>query len=194
MSLSDAIYRGALYQSDEQLFGAVAPEESALPGQIATELRDPADERATTRFYAPLAIGNHVDHQLCFAAGLLLAAGGWDVWFYEDLPYALPSGAVSSRLEVIAATWEAVAPPTLLAGHLEPAARVPIAAVWDRKLRAILSYASQVRTVFRQIAPNDDVPAAVEAALRDYAERVGDGILAELMWRVGEVDEASNAS
>jgi LmbE family N-acetylglucosaminyl deacetylase len=190
LSLRDAIYRGAWYQSDVQLFGAIAAEEVALPGQIAAEVCDPTDDRATTRFYVPLAVGNHVDHQLCFAAGLDLAAAGWDVWFYEDIPYGLQPGALDRRLDQIDADWETIAPPALRGGHLEPAGRVVVTDVWDRKLRAILAYASQVRTIFRQIAPNGDVPAAIEAALRQHALREGDGNLVEQVWRIAGSDEA----
>lgn len=40
-----------------------------------------------TIIYAPLAIGNHVDHQLARVLALQLIKAGWQVWFYEDYPY-----------------------------------------------------------------------------------------------------------
>lgn len=207
MSLCDAIYRGQWYQNANQLLGTVATAEAALPNQITAELRDATDLQATTRFYVPLGVGNHVDHQLSFAAGLDLVASGWDVWFYEDLPYALTARALDRRLDQIAASWEAVAPAALQDGFMEPVARIDITEVWETKLAAILAYASQLSSVFhlqqpllrrlrgklayasrvpaiiRHVAPDASMPR-IEAALRDYASRHGDGLLVEQMWQV----------
>jgi len=38
--------------------------------------------------YAPLALGNHIDHRIVFEAACALIAFGYSVTFYEDLPYA----------------------------------------------------------------------------------------------------------
>ncbi len=38
--------------------------------------------------YAPLALGNHIDHYILFEVAADLAAEGYDVNYYEDLPYA----------------------------------------------------------------------------------------------------------
>lgn len=43
---------------------------------------------ADFRIYAPLGIGNHVDHQIAFNCGLELIKEGYPVFFYEDFPYA----------------------------------------------------------------------------------------------------------
>jgi hypothetical protein len=48
--------------------------------------------------YAPLAAGNHVDHQLLRAAAGRLAAEGYRVAYYEDYPYAEQAGAVEAAL------------------------------------------------------------------------------------------------
>lgn len=207
MSLCDAIYRGQRYQNANQLLGPVATAEAALPHQITAELREATDVQATTRFYAPLGVGNHVDHQLSFAAGLDLVASGWEVWFYEDLPYALKAGALDRRLDQIAASWGAVAPAVLQDGFMEPVARIDITEVWETKLAAILAYASQlssafhlqrpplhrllgklarasrVPTIIRHVAPGVSIPR-IDAALRDYASRHGEGSLVEQMWQV----------
>ncbi|MCI5130985.1 MAG: hypothetical protein D3904_05540, partial [Candidatus Electrothrix sp. EH2] len=49
-------------------------------------LSDKHDEE--TVFYAPLAIGNHIDHQIIHQVGLALHDAGLKVLFYEDYPYA----------------------------------------------------------------------------------------------------------
>jgi LmbE family N-acetylglucosaminyl deacetylase len=181
LSFRDAIYRGDRYASEEQLFGPIAADERDLPSRLADELRDESNDRGTTRFYVPLGVGNHVDHQLCFAAGLELADGGWDVWFYEDLPYGLQPGALERRLEQLAAAWRSGSS-TARTRRLEPVARIDIASVWPIKVASILAYESQVPTIFRSITPDGSVDD-IERALREYALRAGDGILGEQLWR-----------
>ncbi len=190
LSFPDAIYRGTAYHSDAQLFGKVAAADAALPAAIVTEFQDASDDKATTRYYVPLGAGNHVDHQLCFAAGLDLAANGWDVWFYEDLPYALIPGAVETRLDQLAATWAAIAPPALQAARLAPVARVNIMDTWQTKLAAILAYPSQVAGIFRAVSPEGEIEA-IEAAMLDYAMRAGDGFPAEQMWHLTLAEASS---
>ena len=55
---------GDSYLSDEDLFGSPATEEASLPGAIAASLDLAASPDATTRIYAPLGVGKHVDHQI----------------------------------------------------------------------------------------------------------------------------------
>ena len=98
----DAIYRGERYLSDDDLFGAVKTDEADLADKIIDELRLCADGASNTRIYAPLAIGHHVDHQHAYLAGLELIRRGWEVWFYEDLPYGLKPANVDARREQIA--------------------------------------------------------------------------------------------
>jgi LmbE family N-acetylglucosaminyl deacetylase len=91
LALVDCIYRrgpgGPYYSSDEELFGAVHPEDAGLVKilreQFAALARAGAGELAV---YAPLGLGNHVDHQL-----VRQAAEGWrgdEIVYYEDYPYA----------------------------------------------------------------------------------------------------------
>ena len=87
----DCIYRGdgevVFYTSNEAIFGAVHPADASL---VETLVRDLATLgpllTPEAAIYAPLAIGNHIDHQL-----LRRAAERWrgrDLLFYEDYPYA----------------------------------------------------------------------------------------------------------
>jgi LmbE family N-acetylglucosaminyl deacetylase len=188
LSWSDAIYRGTSYQDDEQLRGPIADSEAALPAQIAAELASRSPSRASTRFYAPLGVGRHVDHQICFAAALELLADGWEVWFYEDIPYALVRNALEERLTQVNDAWEIMAPAAVCVRRLEPADRINISSVWDKKLAAILAYPSQVPTIFRHLA-RDYSEASIDAVLRGYAARRV-GTLCEQMWRLGsEISE-----
>jgi LmbE family N-acetylglucosaminyl deacetylase len=167
----DAIYRGRHYESDEQLFGRVAAAEAELTGRIMASLGLGEATDAAVRVYAPLGVGNHVDHQHGFAVGVALAGAGWAVWFYEDQPYALNEGALDRRLAALAAT------------PVEPAAVIDVGSTWETKLDAILAYQSQLATVFRYVGAGSSRPE-IDARMREDAERIGNGVPAERFWRL----------
>lgn len=166
----DAIYRGHRYLSDDHLFDRPVPDEAALPDAIIAALQLGRDPKPDVRVYAPIGIGGHVDHQLTFEAGRRLANAGWDVWFYEDVPYAMKPGAPSTRFAAIGET------------ALAPVAAVPAAAGWERKIAAVLCYPSQLETVFRQYVGIGTRREEISAALADYARKAGAGTLAERFW------------
>lgn len=167
----DAIYRGERYLGDPDLFGEVRADEGTLASDIIGELRLVESEKDSTRVYLPLAIGWHVDHQVAFQAGVSLDRGGWEVWFYEDLPYALKPGILADRIE------RAGVPVTV-------AARVPVDETWEAKIDAIMAYPSQLATIFNYVEAGSS-RAEIESLLRGYAEEAGDGVPVERYWRVG---------
>ncbi len=171
----DAIYRGEVYISNDDLFGSPAAAESSLPGEIVASLGLTTTPDPAARIYAPLGIGHHVDHQTVFRAATELASRGWEVWFYEDIPYALKPNALSLRLDHIGETTK-----------FEPVARIPVHFAWEQKLDAILSYPSQLETVFRSYVGVGATREEISAALRAYAQAVGDGMLAERFWRLSD--------
>lgn len=179
LSLFDAIYRGDHYTSDARLFGPPASAEDGLPARIVAEAIAATPRDADTggdagvRYYAPLAVGGHVDHRLAFRAARLLHEAGHEVWLYEDLPYAMIGSNLSERLEAIAAEGLAI----------EVAARVPVAVAWDRKLDAIMAYPSQLQTVFGNYAGVDPTRPAIAGALERYHRRLGDDQPVERFWR-----------
>ena len=86
----DCIYRGDgeifFYTSNEALFGAVHPADAPLVETLVRDLAALGPLAPEATVYAPLAIGNHIDHQL-----LRRAAERWrsrDLQYYEDYPYA----------------------------------------------------------------------------------------------------------
>lgn len=166
----DAIYRGERYLSNEGIFGAVAPDEATLSVAIIDVLRLEAGERSTTRLYAPLAIGNHVDHQIAFAAGQRLSADGWDVWFYEDLPYALKPGSREGRFSEADAV-------------LRVAGVIDVTATWEQKISAIMAYPSQLATVFAYVDAGSSRDE-IEAIMARYAKENGQGTYAERFWKI----------
>ena len=168
----DAIYRGRNYLGNPMLFGEIAAAERDLPDAVAAAVLGQAGPPAGARLYAPLGVGNHVDHQVAFLAGALLAANGWDVWFYEDLPYAINPGARDARVAALAAT-----------NPVEVAATIDVRPVWGAKLDAILAYPSQLATVFDYVG-SGATPREIDATMRRYAESVGNGVASERFWRL----------
>lgn len=165
----DAIYRGDRYTSDPVLFSRPAEDEADLPRQIAEAagLSGPAD--SAVRVYAPLGIGFHVDHQHAFIAGLRLAREGWEVWFYEDLPYALRDGAKDRRLAAIGTMVKS--------GPL-----VDVEPVWTEKIDAIMAYPSQLSTIFGDYVGVGSTRDAIDGAMSRYAREAGGGRRAEHFW------------
>ena len=88
--IPDCIYRQdhrtgiPLYTTEESLFGPVNPEEKELAARIADIMAGLPDAE---QVFAPLGVGNHVDHQLT-----RLAAERWiepeSLIYYEEYPYA----------------------------------------------------------------------------------------------------------
>jgi LmbE family N-acetylglucosaminyl deacetylase len=171
----DAIYRGHVYLSDDDLFGVPATTEASLPGAIVDSLQLGESPDSGTRIYAPLAVGKHVDHQLVHQTAKNLARTGWEVWFYEDIPYSLKPHALENRLAEIVEAAES---------RLEPVATVAAEPVWERKIDAILCYPSQLETVFKQYVGVGTSRGEISEALSRYAASVGDGTLVERYWRL----------
>lgn len=132
--VSDCIYRRhpqtnePLYASEEAIFGPIQEAEMELIAQIAMKM---ADLPHSGRVLAPLAIGNHVDHQLTRRAAEL--AFGQRLAYYEDYPYnqrLYPAGNLP--------------PPPQLTPQLWPLSRPAIQA----RLSAIAAYQSQLTSLF----------------------------------------------
>jgi LmbE family N-acetylglucosaminyl deacetylase len=94
LDMPDAVFRG--YEGDAELLGTPREDDGAPFEQLRVEI----DRLEPQRVYFPLAVGGHVDHQLCRAVGVRLleeprrwVMPGPDyagmVAFYEDFPYAL---------------------------------------------------------------------------------------------------------
>ena len=93
LDLPDAVYRG--YENDHQLLGTPRDDDEPPYDLLRQEILRLEPQMV----YFPLAVGNHVDHQLCREVGLAMLAEGrrWvmpapdfagRMTFYEDFPYA----------------------------------------------------------------------------------------------------------
>lgn len=153
LDLLDAIYRlPEAYQDEATLFGMPAPGDP-LAAQIFAALERLVARYPYAVFYAPLAIGHHVDHQAAFLAATRLAHAGYSVAFYEDFPYVTVDGALGQRL-------------TELGGQEAfSTTMISIDSVLARKIAAIDAYASQLTVLF------GDSPSMAQAVI-SYAERL----------------------
>ena len=156
----DCIYRGQesggewYYPSIEAIFGEVHPADERLPTELAAVLTDFIPRGEDTTLYAPLTVGNHVDHQLTFAAAYALKEQGWHVQFYEDYPYVETEGALSAALAHRGADrWQA---------RVIPLTEEDLAA----KIRAIACYRSQLDALFGG-------RERMSARVKEYTARVG---------------------
>jgi LmbE family N-acetylglucosaminyl deacetylase len=165
LSAPDCIYRVAasgahLYPSEESLFGELQLSELNLIRRTADEIVRLLRTFQRPRLYAPLGLGHHVDHQLTRQAA---EVAGRVYAYFEDYPY------VERNQEDTRAALEPKLSPELI--YLTPADL-------EAKVQAIAAYASQLSTFWED-------GAAMAAAIRDFAGRVGEGRPAERLWRPG---------
>jgi len=179
LNFPDAIYRGNLrrgewfYTDNQTLFGAVHPAEQNLPQMLAQSLRSYLQQYAIadepTVFYVPLAVGNHVDHQLTCRATKYLVHPGDELFFYEDYPYTQWNPADRNRaLQMCAAQGN---------GSDWVSQLVPLMdAELQTKLAAIAEYKSQLAILFGS-AP------AMRTQVTAFAHATGGDVPAEKLWK-----------
>jgi LmbE family N-acetylglucosaminyl deacetylase len=165
----DAIYRDDRYNSDPDIFGSIHPDDVELVDAVLAELLrrlgHATDEKHV--YYVPLAVGNHVDHQLTLMVGRRLADAGHAVWAYEDFPYAGDPAWADGVLQQVRSV-------TSSGSRLESLSVEQI----ECKVTAVLCYRSQLDVIFR-------FQGDPEQSIRRYAEVVGGGKPAERFWRIG---------
>jgi LmbE family N-acetylglucosaminyl deacetylase len=149
LNFPDCIYRrhpvtgASLYCTEDEIFGRLHPADFSLATKVAQTLTGLVDRSGGATIYAPLATGNHVDHQVVAAAALQMLADGHRVTFYEDYPYAEERAAL-----VTAKAW--------LGGDRWRMECLPLApANLEAKIAAVLRYRSQLSTFFESDAEVD---------------------------------------
>jgi LmbE family N-acetylglucosaminyl deacetylase len=182
LNLNDCIYRGQpeqaewYYNSGDQLFGQLHPDDLPLVERITTALEELAPTEPGTILYAPLGVGNHVDHQLVHRAARQLRQQGWRVAFYEDYPYVDPESRFASQrpehfnLALVLAAHQAL--------KLQPERTFLSAAALAAKIKSVEAYASQLAVLFGG-------EAVMAQRITQYAQAVGQGQPAERMWLAG---------
>lgn len=152
----DAIYRPPggpfLYTNHDEVFGPIHPDERDYPVALAARCDALAVGLHDATWFAPLAVGGHVDHRIARDTGFILHAHGHRVEFYEDFPYAARWQEVAEVLDASHHTWQ----PILTAIDIEG------------KIALVRAYASQLTAVF-----GDET--LVESTIRDYAAALAAG-------------------
>ena len=159
--LLDAIYRvPEAYVDNSRLFGTPIPDDPLL-SQTRRLLQELQRHASRATFYAPLGVGNHVDHQIVYVAAQQVA--GAAVAFYEDFPYMLWPNAFEQRMQAL--------------GERFVASTIDIDATLARKIGAIAAYATQLSSLF-------DRPDEMAQIVSDYAEslRPDTGTYGERVW------------
>jgi LmbE family N-acetylglucosaminyl deacetylase len=169
----DCVYRidrlgRALYPSEQSLFGSPHPDDRAA-ALLPTVVLPP--EESVRILYVPLGVGNHVDHQIVRAWGVVL--GKHNPWlalkFYEEYPYTQDKSAIDKALTFFAACQ----PPLRLEREIIPLNEAEVSA----KLSAIRCYESQISTFWTDAA-------TMETATRQAMNAAGGGQPAERYWTV----------
>jgi LmbE family N-acetylglucosaminyl deacetylase len=160
LDLHDCIYRRApngeyLYPSEESLNGGLQPLDQYWIDRLYQELKRDIPPRA--RLVCPLAIGNHVDHQLTRAAVERLPHR---LWYYADYPYV--QRKPEQLQELLEQGWQT--------RHF----RISVSglAAWQASIAA---HASQISTFWPTIP-------AMQEAIRSYWEMEN----ATNLWQKGE--------
>lgn len=171
-----------LYASEEALFGPISSTERGLAYELAQAFASLAPEPGRCRLYAPLALGNHVDHQHVNRAALHLQRAGYVVRYYEDYPYIIrEETALQARLGKRLERWQA----EVIALDKE-AMRV--------KVEAVSAYRSQLGVLFGSGGRGHlaDVAPAMEAFGRQVAQDANIELFAERLWRLRPLELATS--
>ena len=170
----DCIYRRHpdsgkfLYASEQALFSPMDPADRKLVQQLLGECR-PSFQEATSILYAPLSVGQHVDHQVVLRAALELRMSGFQVRFFEDYPYA------GDRRKLTRALRAWFCPPS-------PVIQCLTEQDLEAKISAIGMYRSQLAVLFGN-------EASMAQQVRAYALAVAGGQqYGERYWQVGEFE------
>ena len=113
----DAIQRHRRYASLAGITAPVGQREARLRSEVANEVARIGRCWPTARLYFPLAVGNHVDHQIVAAAGFDLhrsdVRAGREITYFEDVPYVCIPHLLRQRFEQAGIASAPGAPPSV---------------------------------------------------------------------------------
>src|SRR5260221_1269616 len=170
LDVPDCIYRLnpasglPLYASEAALFGSMHPSELTLIRRTATKLATLLHGFGRHHLYVPLGVGQHVDHQLARRAAEV--AGGVFAYF-EDYPYIANEGDRWNGPGALGPHGRSLAPELIYLSEADLHARVA----------AMACYASQLSSFWAS-------PQAMDQAVRQFAQHVGQQAPPQRLWRV----------
>ncbi len=164
LDLLDAIYRVPdAYHDETTLFDLAVPGDPLGPA-LRTQIAALVARYPNAIFYAPLAVGMHVDHQITYTVASEFVRGGVNIAFYEDFPYVAEPNALERRLG------------TLGGAELFLPMVINIDTTLARKISAIESYTSQIGTLFGDLSTMAARVTAYAESLRPDAGTYGERI------------------
>ena len=98
--IPDCIYRrdpgtgGYMYADEAALNGMLQPGDFQVIHSLQDEVKQP--QHLDANFVCPLALGNHVDHQLTRSAAEGISNS---YWYYADFPYVLHDATMLEQME-----------------------------------------------------------------------------------------------
>lgn len=173
LEIPDCVYRSAdgvaLYPTEEALWGYIHPDDDAvedlrsISGLISGMGASQRTGHATT-IYAPLAVGDHVDHLLVrdWAREVAGANAHIRLRFYTDYPYMRDDSRIDAARQTLA---QPVTPEDVLLTDADIQARIA----------AMACYKSQISTFWQD-------RAAMDADVRGSLLRNDDGHPVERFW------------
>ena len=100
LGYDDAPHRNNYYNSFNKLiFQRHSDDNIELTCDIKKKINTLCDQYSPAMIYAPLGVGTHIDHRLCFEA--MSQITNHQVSFYEDRPYCFALHSVEARLKMI---------------------------------------------------------------------------------------------
>jgi LmbE family N-acetylglucosaminyl deacetylase len=168
----DCIYRrdvqgNWLYEDESALFGNIHPNDTNT--LLQAKLENARRMISPTKIYAPLAIGNHIDHQRSRQVAECWHQQGIDVLFYEDYPYVEDKGAL----------WLALNRPKVGIWQRHPQFVSKKAA--EMKIETIQCYHSQLSFLFKN-------SRLMCKRVMYHMRQTGNPQLAEVVWRLQRND------
>ncbi len=146
LDFSEAIFRfkkrfflnSFFYNNTRQLLGKINKEDQKIADEIEGRIKRTISKYADSggKFYFPLGIGNHIDHQLISQIGRNLTdAYQNEIYFFEDFPYVLNTKRKERE-------------DFFLQKDLKPKKIFLTSQEIETKYQAILSYRSQIKPLF----------------------------------------------
>lgn len=184
LGLPDAPFRDPSYTDFDALTGPHAPGDAAWRDRLASRLGEELDALHPTSIYAPLGVGDHVDHRLVHEATALAITNRVPLAsvtsHYEDHPYALVLHATRRRLDALGLDTDDE-PPASIVAYLDALAHAPYLETYlppgparDRSFARLRTWptATPRHQVHAELEPLDQAAAELtEHAIWDYASQ-----------------------
>ncbi len=136
----------------------IGNQDKALVKTLENQINQILIKQKPIQAYFPLSIGNHIDHIILYKIGRLMLNKGFNILFYEDLPYTKEIWPIELETQFKEKTE-----------GLRVIKRVDISEVIQRKIQLALIYKTQYDKQYL-------------SKISDYAFEIGDGKAIERLW------------